>query len=96
MSTLKKGPSRGCVLAIIPLIKLLSVDNVIQKWYADAGNAVGKLSNLRTILDKIVSQGKFFGYHVKASICQLFVKNEKLGDPETSCEKTGIAKKADA
>ena len=29
-------------LAIIPLIKLLSVDIVTQKWYADDGNAVGK------------------------------------------------------
>ena len=40
--------------AKIPLIKLLSVDNVIQKCYADDGNAVGKLNNLRTVLDKIV------------------------------------------
>ena len=54
-------------LAIIPLIKLLSADDVTQKWYADDGNAVGKLSNLRTVLDKIVSLGKFFSYHVKAS-----------------------------
>ena len=53
-------------LAIIPIIKLLSVDNVTQKGYADDGNAVGKLSNLRTVLDKIVSPGKFFGYHVEA------------------------------
>ena len=64
-------------LAIIPLIKRLSVDDVIQKWYADDGNAVGKLSNLRTVLDKIVSLGKFFGYHVKASKCQLIVKDKK-------------------
>ena len=56
-------------LAIIPLIKLLSVDDVTQKWYADDGNAVVKLSNLRTVLDKIVSVGKFFGYHLKASKC---------------------------
>ena len=43
-------------LAIIPHIKLLSEDDVTQKWYADDGNAVGKLSNLRTVLDKIVSR----------------------------------------
>ena len=36
-------------LAIIPLIKLLSVDDVTQKWYADDGNAVGKLSILLTV-----------------------------------------------
>ena len=81
-------------LAIIPLIKLLSVDNVTQKWYADDGNEVGNLSNLRTVLDKIVSLGKFFGCHVKASKCQLIAKNEKLGEAEKIFENTGITIKA--
>ena len=40
-------------LAIIPLIKLLSVDNATQKWYADDGNTVGNLSNLKTVLNKL-------------------------------------------
>ena len=69
LSALKKGQPRGKPLAmtmyglaIINLIKILSVDDVIQKWYADDRNAVGKLSNLRTVLDKIVSLGKIFGY----------------------------------
>ena len=83
-------------LAIIPLIKLLTVDNVTQKWYADDGNAVGKLSNLRTVLDKIVSLGKFFGYHVKASKCQLIVKDEKLGKARKIFANTGITIKAGA
>ena len=83
-------------LAIIPLIKLLSVDDVTQKWYADDGNAVGKLSNLRTVLDKIVSLGKFFGYHVKASKCQLTVKDEKLGEAQKIFANTGITIKAGA
>ena len=81
-------------LAIIPLIKLLSVDDVTQKRYADDGNAVGKLSNLRTVLDKIVSLGKFFGYHVKASKCQLIVKDEKLGEAQKIFANTGITIKA--
>ena len=67
-------------LAIIPLIKLLSVDDVTRKWYADDGNAVGNLSNLRTVLDKIVSLGTFFGYNVKASKCQLIVRDAKFGE----------------
>ena len=83
-------------LAVIPLIKLLSADNVIQKWYADEGNAVGNLSNPRTILDKIVSLNKFFGYHVKASKCQLIVKDEKLVEAEKTFENTGITVKAGA
>ena len=83
-------------LAIILLIKLLSVDGVTQKWYADDGNAVGNLSNLRTVLDKIVSQGKFFGYHVKASKCQLIVKDERLGEAQKIFANTGITMKAGA
>ena len=83
-------------LAIIPLIKLLSADDVTQKWYADDGKAVGKLSNLRTVLDKIVSLGKFFGYHVKASKCQLIVKDEKFGEAQKIFANTAITIKAGA
>ena len=83
-------------LAKIPLIKFLSVDDVTQKWYADDRNAVGKLSNLRTVLDKIVSLGKFFGYHVKASKCQLIVKDEKLGEAQKMFANTGITIEAGA
>ena len=83
-------------LAITPLIKLLSVDDLTQKWYADDGNAVGKLSSLRTVLDKIVSLGKFFCYHVKASKCQLIVKDEKLGEAQKIFANTGITIKAGA
>ena len=81
---------------IIPLIKLLSVDDVTQKWYTDDGKAVGKLGNLRTVLDKIVSLGKFFSYHVKASKCQLIVKDEKLGEAQKIFADTGITIKAGA
>ena len=83
-------------LAIIPLIKLLSVDDITQKWYADDENAVGKLSNLRTVLNKIVSLGKFFGYHVKASKCQLIVKDEKHSEAQKIFANTGISIKAGA
>ena len=83
-------------LAIIRLMKLLSADNVSQKWYADDGNAIGKLSNLRTVLDQIVSSGKIVGYHGKTPICQLIVKDEKLGEAEKNFENRGITIKADA
>ena len=83
-------------LAIILLMKFLSVDDVTQKWYADDGNAVGKLSNLRTVLDKIISLGKFFGYHVKASKCQLIVKDVRLGEAQKIFANTGITMKAGA
>ena len=83
-------------LAIIPLIKLLSVDIVIQIWYAHNANAVGNLSNLRAILDKIASLSEFFGYHVEESKCQLIVKDEKLGEAEKIFKNTGITIKAGA
>ena len=72
------------------------MDDVTQKWYADDGNAVGKLSNLRTVIDKIVSLGNFFGYHVKESKCQLIVKDEKLGEAQKIFANTGITTKAGA
>ena len=83
-------------LAIIPIMKLSSVDDVIQKGYADDGNAVGKISNLRTVLDKIVSLGKFFGYHVKTSKCQLIVKDEKLGEAQKIFANTETTIKTEA
>ena len=82
--------------AIILLIKLLSVDNVTQKWYADDRNSVAIFSNLQTVLDKIVSLSKFFGYLVKASKCQLIVKDEKLGEAEKIFKNTEITIKAGA
>ena len=100
-STLKKGKPRGISMqwpctAIIRLIKLLSVDDVIEKWYADDRNVVGKLSNLRPVLDKNVSLGNFFGYHVKASKCQLILKNEKLGEAQKIFANTVITIKTGA
>ena len=72
------------------------MDNVTQKGYADDGNAVGKLSSLRTVLDKIVSLSNCFGYHVKASKCQLILKDEKLGEAEKIFENAVITMKAGA
>ena len=83
-------------LAIILLINFLSVDNVTQNGYADNVNAVGKLSNLRTVLVKIVSLSNCFGYHVKASKYQLIVKDEKLGEADKIFENTVITMKAGA
>ncbi|KAL5491969.1 hypothetical protein EMCRGX_G017350 [Ephydatia muelleri] len=41
-----------------------------QVWYADDATATGKITNLRTWWDKLVSLGLAYGYHVNASkIC---------------------------
>ena len=34
-------------LAILPLIEKVSDDNLIQKWYADDGNAAGSVEALK-------------------------------------------------
>ena len=52
--------------------ELMSLGSSYQKWYTGDGIAVGKLGNLRTVLDKIVSLGRFFGFHVQASKCRIF------------------------
>ena len=67
-------------LAILPFTKLVNDNSLTQKWYADNGNAVGNLKSLRRVLDNIIKHGKHFGYHVKASKCQLIVKDEKYNE----------------
>ena len=59
-------------------------------------NPVGKLNNLQTLLDKIVSLGKFFGYHIEESKCQLIDKDKKLGEADKIFENTGNNIKAGA
>ena len=61
-------------LATLPLKNLVNDYSLTQKWYADDGNAVGKLKSLR---NNIIKHGEYFGYHVKSSKCQLIVKDEK-------------------
>ena len=34
------------VIALLPLLKLLESTDMVQKWNADDGNAVGKLKDL--------------------------------------------------
>ena len=67
-------------LATFPLIKLVNDTSSTQKCYADDGNAVGNLKSLRTVLDNIIKHGKYFGYHVKPSKCQLILKDEQYNE----------------
>ena len=62
-------------IAILPLIKLIDNENLCQKWFADDGNAVSKLDQLRIVLENVIKHGKHFGYHAKPSKCKLIVKN---------------------
>ena len=50
-------------LAILHLIQKVSDDNLIQKWYADDGNAAGSVKALK-FLSKLKLHGPSFGYNV--------------------------------
>ena len=67
-------------LATLPSIKLVNDNSLTQKSYADDMNTVGNWKSLRRVLDNIIKHGKYLGYHVKASKCQLNVKDEKYNE----------------
>ena len=50
-------------VSILPLIRLVSPESVIQKWYADDGNAVGSIEMLKKLLMILAQRGAAFGYH---------------------------------
>ena len=59
---------------------LLSLDfnntNVHQVWLADDATGAGKLFDLKNWWDKVSSEGKKYGYHVKPSKSWLIVKDK--------------------
>ena len=59
---------------------LLSLDfnntNVHQVWLADDATGAGKLVDLKNWWDKVSSEGKKYGYHVKPSKSWLIVKDK--------------------
>ena len=83
----REGGTQGDLLAVamyglatLPSIKLVNDISLIQKWYADDSNAFVNLKNLWRVPDNIIKHGKYFGYHVKASKCQLILKDEKYSE----------------
>ena len=65
-------------LAILPLIEKVSDDNLIQKWYADDGNAAGSVEALKVLLSNLKLHGPSFGYNVIK--CHLITKAEVVSD----------------
>ena len=64
-------------MAILPLIRRINED-IKQAWYADDATATGRIANLRSWWDKLVSIGPAYGYHVNASKTWLVVKEPHL------------------
>ena len=63
-------------IALLPLVKLLENTDVVQKWYADNGNAVGKMKDLHQIHDASTEHGPAFGYHITR--CKIIPKENHL------------------
>ena len=51
-------------IAILPLIDLVKSEQTLQKWYADDGNAVGRLEALFDVHEKLEEHGPAFGYNI--------------------------------
>ena len=77
-------------VAIIPLIRKLDQKEIMQKWFADDGNAVGSLQNLRKMLDLVETTGQGFGYFVKPSKCHLICKPEYAEEAKKIFHGTNI------
>ena len=65
-------------IALLPLVKLLENTDVVQKWYADDGNAVGKLKDLHRLHDALTERGPAFGYHITK--CHNIARKSHLGN----------------
>ena len=63
-------------VGLLPLINLVSNSNIVQKWYADDGNAVGEIDDLVETLKQLKTHGQFFGYNVTK--CHLITKSEHI------------------
>ena len=72
-------------LAILPLIEKVSDDKLIQKWYADDGNAAGSVKALKVLLSKLKLHGPSFGYNVIK--CHLITKAEFVSDAKKNVFK---------
>ena len=67
-------------IALLPLVKLLKNTDVVQKWYADDGNAVGKLKDLHRPHDALTEHCPGFGYHITK--CHIIAEKNHLENPK--------------
>ena len=58
-------------VAILPQIQKMSKANAIHKWYADDGNACGRISDLYETFRALKTEGSVYGYFANAKIHRL-------------------------
>jgi hypothetical protein len=80
-------------LGLMPLVDLLREEKTksrVQAWYADDGQALGKLQSLFTWLNLVKKFGPRYGYYLKAKKTYLIVKPQFLEKAKSLFQKTGI------
>ena len=77
-------------IAIIPLIRRLTNEQVQQVWFADDATAGAQLTPLRDWWDQLQLIGPDFGYLPNASKTWLIVKEDKLQTATATFQGTGI------
>ena len=77
-------------LSVMPLIKELSQETLVQAWYADDGTGVGRIQRLKAWWDTIVALGPKYGYHPNARKTVLVVKAEHETKARQLFDGTGI------
>ena len=67
------------------------LEHLIQSWFADCCNGIGKLKEIKLWWDKLIELGPKFGYHLKSSKSILIVKDVSLlSEGEQLFKDTGI------
>ena len=77
-------------LAILPMIRKVTVTGAIQKWYADDGNATGQLQQLRTIFDTLEQEGPKYGYLINGPKCQIITRERQMEEAKSVFHNTGV------
>jgi hypothetical protein len=81
-------------LALLPLIKEIRPgegDRLVQSWYADDGQAVGRCGRLRKWWDELVALGPEYGYYPRPNKTVLVVKRaEQRQEAEEAFAGTGV------
>ena len=67
-------------IAHLPLVKLLENTDIVQKWYDDDGNAVGKLKDLHRLHEALAEHGPAFEYHITK--CHIIAKKNHIENAE--------------
>ena len=75
-------------LALIPLMRMLEDTEITQKWYADDGNAVGKLDAIYRLYKKLQEHGPAFGYYITK--CHLVTKTDHKKEAMTLFENLDV------